>query len=293
MLQGRVILALGAGLAAVVGLAACGKGSRPIENNVVRPGITAMEQASALACSSDADVLSKAIDIYTELEGDAPPDQAALVAAGYLRERSKLHDVVDGQIVPVAVDCGGTGAPPATTPSGSAPMTAPATDLGEIVTSTDPPLTAQAMLAQFTPDEIAEVGGQECAGELASIFVASQNYVAAQGQDPASLDDLAGYLDQTIDLWLVENDALVPAPNSGCVALQDSPQDAAARCQSDAKTLEVAREAYFAMTQTTAEPTQADLLAAQMIRVISDQVDLVNGTVVAVAGGPCEGVDLG
>ena len=291
MLQARVILALGAGLAVTVGLAACGKGSRPIENNVVRPGITAIEQSSALACSQDAATLQAEIDAFEAMEGRPPTDEADLIAVTEGKEFDR-YNVVNGQIVPVAVDCGGTGAPAAAA-NGSAPMTAPATDLGEIVTSTDAPLTAEQMLAEFTSDEIAEVGGQECAGELASIFVASQNFVAEQAKDPQSLDDLTGYLDQPIDLWVVENDALVPAPGSGCVALEDSPPDQTARCRAEAKTLEVGREAYFAMTQATTEPTQADLVAAQMIRAVSEDVDLSNGTVVAVAGGACEGVDLG
>jgi hypothetical protein len=292
MLQTRLIRPLVAAVAAAAALAACG-GDRPIEN-LERTGATAIEQASALACNGDAETLRKAIEIYTELEGHPPPDEAALVTAQYVREPSKLYDVVNGQIVPVAVDCGGTGAAPATTPSGSPPMTAPSTDLGEIVTSTEAPLTAEQMLAEFTPEEIAEVGGQECAGELASIFVAAQNFVAEQGKDPESLDDLAGYLDQTIDLWVVQDgSSLAAVPGSGCVNLDDSPPDQAASCHTDALTLAVAREAYFAQFGTSTEPTQADLVAAQMLRAPFDDVDLSAGAVVAVAGGPCDGVDLG
>ena len=111
-------------------------------------------------------------------------------------------------------------------------MTAPSTDLGEIVTSTEPPLTPEQMLAEFTPEEIAEVGGQECAGELASLFVAAQNYVAEQGKDPETIDDLAGYLDQTIELWVVQDGSLAAAPGSGCINLDDSPPDQAASATS-------------------------------------------------------------
>lgn len=295
MLQGRVIRPISAGVALMALLAACGGAApRPIET-LERTGVTAIEQSKALACNGDAEVLRQAIEVYSELEGHPPADEAALVAAQDLREESKLYDVVNGQIVPVAVDCGGTGAPasPATTPSGSPPMTAPATDLGDIVTSTEPPLTAEQMLAQFTPEEIAEVGGQECAGELASIFVASQNYVAEQGKDPESLDDLAGYLDQTIDLWVVQDGALAAVSGSGCINLDDSSPQQTATCHQDALTLLVAREAYFAQFGTGAEPTQDDLLAAAMLRARFADVDLSGGTVVAVAGGPCDGVDLG
>ena len=297
MLQARVIRPLTAGLAAVaVGvllLSACGKGSRPIENNVVRPGITAIEQSKTLACSNDQQALQQAIDNYTVLEGGPPPDQAALVP-NYLHEASKLYDVVNGQIVPIAVDCGGTGAAPATTPNGSPPLTAPSTDLGEIVTSTEPPLTPEQMLAEFTPEEIAEVGGAECAGELASLFVAAQNYVAAEGKDPTSIDDLAGYVDQPIDLWVVQDGSLAPAPGSGCVALaDDSSTDQSSVCQEDARNLTLARESYMTLSPGAAEPTQQVLVAAGMLPAPLTDVDLSGGTVVAVPGGPCEGVDLG
>jgi hypothetical protein len=221
MQQAALIRALALAAAGAAVLSACGGGG-PIEENVVRPGITAMEQASALACSTDAQTMQMAIDTFEVMNGRPPKDEAELVAAGF--KESTLHDVVNGQVVPVAVDCGGTGAPaaPATTPPGSAPMTAPSTDLGEIVTSTEPPLTPEQMLAEFTPEEIAEVGGQECAGELASIFVAAQDYVAEQGKDPETIEELAGYLDQAIDLWVVQDGNLAAAPGSGCINLDDS-----------------------------------------------------------------------
>jgi hypothetical protein len=297
MLQARVILppaaALAVGVTALL-LSSCGGAApRPIET-LERTGVTAIEQSKSLACTNDRQVLEQAVQNYTLLEGNPPPDQAALVP-NYLHEASKLFDVVNGQIVPVAVDCGGTGQPPATTPSGSPPMTAPATDLGQIVTSTEVPLTAQQMLAEFTPEEIAGVGGQECAGELASMFVAAQKYTAAQGKDPASIDDLAGYLDQPIDLWVVQDGSLVPAPGSSCVALTDgsAPPDQTATCTAEARSLEVAREAYFAQFGDATEPTQQDLVGAGLLREPEPDVDLSAGAVVAVAGGPCVGVDLG
>ena len=289
MLQGRLVLTLGAGLAALVGLTACG--DKPIEQ-LERTGVTAIEQASALSCSQDAETLRQAIQIYTELEGKPPADETALVTDGNLREPSKLYDVVDGQIVPTDPGCGGTGAV-ATTPDGSVPMTAPATDVGQIVTSTEPQQTSEQMLASFTPEDIAEVGGHDCALELASIYVASEKYVAAQGKDPQTLDDLAAYLDQPIDLWQVENDTLVPAPESGCIALDTTPQDQVAGCQTDAKTLAIGREAYLAQLGEGAEPTQQQLVEVGFLREAFTDVDLSNGEVVAVAGGPCEGVDLG
>jgi hypothetical protein len=195
--------------------------------------------------------------------------------------------------VPVAVDCGGTGVAPPTVPPESAPMTAPSTDLGEIVTSSEPPLTPEQMLSEFTPEEVAEVGGPECAGELASLFVAAQNFVAEQGKDPETIEELAGYLDQPIELWVVQAGSLAAAPGSGCINLDDSPPDLAAACHSDAITLAIAREAYLTQFGTATEPTQADLVTTQMLREPFTDVDLNAGAVVAVPGGPCEGVDLG
>lgn len=290
MLQSWVIRSSVAAVAAALFFGACSEGGA-IEDNVVRPGITAMEQASVLACSNDEQALRQAIQMYTELEGAPPPDEAAIVEKRYLREPSTLHDLVDGQIVPVDPSCGGTGAV-ATTPSGSAPMTAPSTEVGEIVTSTEP-LTPEQMLAEFTPDEVAEVGGAECAGELASLFVAAQNFVSEQGRDPLTIADLEGHLDQTIDLWVLEDETLVPAPGSGCIALASAPADVTTACQAGTKTLQVARQAYFAQMGQGAEPTQQQLVDIGFLREINPDLDLSGGTVVAVPGGACEGVDLG
>ncbi len=268
-------------------LAACG--DKPIEK-LERTGVTAMEQASALTCASDEQTVQTEIDAFQAMEGRLPTDEGELVAAGF--KESKLHDVVNGQIVPIDPGCGGTGAI-ATTPSGSPPMTAPSTDLGQIVTSTEPPLTPEQMLAEFTPEEVAEVGGAECAGELASLFVAAQNYVAEQGKDPETIDDLTGHLDQTIDLWVVEDGNLRPAPGSGCTDINDASDAQTQSCQVEARTLQVAREAYLAQMGRGSEPTQQDLVDIGFLRETIPDVDLSDGTVVAVTGGACDGVDLG
>ena len=80
-----MIRPLCAGLALVGLMAGCGK---PVEK-LERTGVTAIEQSKVLACNGDAEVLRKAIEIYTELEGHPPPDEAALVTAQYVREPSK------------------------------------------------------------------------------------------------------------------------------------------------------------------------------------------------------------
>ena len=275
-------------VAIVATITACGgdDGSGgAIEENVVRPGITAMEQASALACNSDAEALRVAIESYTLLEGEPPHDEAALVTGAYVRAASELHDVIDGQVVPVDPGCEGTGSVPPTAPAVS--------DVGDIVTSTEPPLTPDQMMAELTPEEIAEVGGEACARELVTIFTAGQSYVAAQGGAPESLDDLVagGYLGTPITLWVVDGNNLHPAEGSGCVDLDTA--DRMTSCTGDARTLVIAREAHFAQNPGGSEPSQADLIAEGLLAVPSDVVDLEGGVVVAVSGGPCEGVDLG
>ena len=93
------ILLLGCG--AVV---ACG-GDGVIEDNLIRPGITAMNQASDLACNADRAALTMALETFEIMQGDPATDQAALIEAGYLREPSTLHEVVDGQIQPTDPGC--------------------------------------------------------------------------------------------------------------------------------------------------------------------------------------------
>jgi hypothetical protein len=68
--------------------------------------------------------------------------------------------------------------------------------------------------------------------------------------------------------------------------------DPADACRTDARTLEVAREAYFAMLDTEVEPTEQDLVDADLLRGHSDNFDLVDGRPIATPGGPCDGVDL-
>ena len=209
MLQRQVIHRAPLALVLVMAVASCGgDDGGAIEENVVRPGITAMEQASVLACGTDAETLGTAIETYTMLEGAPPVDEAALVASQYIREESELFDVVDGQLVAVAPECG----------AGAPTITAPSTDVGQIVTSSGPPLTSEQMLAEFSDAEIEEVGGIECARELVVIFSATERYMTDEQAEPETLEQLvdAGYIDTPIVLWQVVGDQLVPAPDSDC-----------------------------------------------------------------------------
>lgn len=224
MLQGRLTALVVASLVLIGG---CGDGEGAIEENVVRPGVTAMENASALSCEADAAALRQALESYEMLEGSAAVDEAALVAAQYLREQSELFDVVDGQLVAVDPGCK-VALPPVTAPSGSAPLTAPATDVGEIVTSIAPGPSAMSVdevLAAMTADDIAAYGGIECATELAAISAAGQAFVVREARDPADLAELDGDLDREITLWDWDEagQTLVPAADSGCVFATPTP----------------------------------------------------------------------
>ena len=93
--------------AAFVGITGCGSEADPVEQ-VVEPAVTRIEQgidaidrADTLACQTDKMTLEAAIEAYTTLEGEPPPDEAALVPT-YLREESELYDIAGGQVVPAA-----------------------------------------------------------------------------------------------------------------------------------------------------------------------------------------------
>lgn len=289
MLQGKLTRASALTLVLATALVACGDdggdggGGGAIEENVVRPGITAMEQASGLACGTDGDTVRVAVESYTMLEGAPPADEAALVEKGYLREESALWDVVDGELVAAVPDCGAANT-----------ITAPATDVGEIVTSTEPAMSADELLATLTAEQIAEVGGRDCAQELATIAAAGMRFSSERGADPESIAELVetGYLAQQPELWALEGDDLQPASGSPCLVPDGDESDAQSGCVAQARTLEVAREAYYA--QNGSYPTaESELVDAGLLREEAADVDLDGMQVVATPGGPCEGVDLG
>ena len=205
MLQRRLTGALLV-TAAVGALAACG--DETIEDNLVRPGITAIDDARTEACGANAGVLRSAIDAYTLIVGEPPPDEQALVDERFLRETTTDWDVVDGDLVAENPACGPVGAS-ATPPT-----------VVDIVTDSEP-LSADELLAQMTDAQIDAVGGRDCALELARIFSAAERYVADLGSEPTDFDDLvaAGFLDAPPTLWHADGDRLAPAAGSGCEEL--------------------------------------------------------------------------
>ncbi len=150
------------------------------------------------------------------------------------------------------------------------------------------PPTPEELLADLSDEQIAAVGGIECATELSMIFSAAQHYIAEVGAEPQSLDDLyeQGYLTEPLMLLEMVGDQLRPVEGSGC-----TDPGAGAQCTADAGNLTLARLAYIAANPGT-EPTQAELVADGLTPEASAVIDLVDGVVVAVPGGPCVDLDL-
>jgi hypothetical protein len=258
-------------LATLVALTACGDDT--LEDNLVRPGITAMDDARTEACGLNASMLRTAIDAYTMLEGAPPPDETALVP-DFLREETTDWDVVDGQLVAENPACG------------EAPEVTP---IDDIVTSTLPSLTADEVLASFSPEQIEQIGGQACAAELAAIFAAGERFVAEQDGEPANLQDLvdAGYLSELPALWQADADQLRPAENGGCRDL--AADDLEARCTAEARTIEVAYQAFLATNGQDADPTEADLVTDGLLRGELPLVELgEDGAAVAAPDSGCD-----
>lgn len=214
MLRSRLILAA-LGLVTVLSATACagidGTERGAIRENVVEPGITAIDDSRTLTCGADASALRTALDAYELLEGSPAPDEAALVTEGYLREETGSWGVVDGRIVAQDRSCG---EPPATTPAAA------------IVTETEVEvLTVDELMATFTPADIADVGGPGCARQLAVIFAGASRFVAETGQGPDTLADVeaAGFIDEPVTSWEVVGDAVHPIEGSGCIDFVDAP----------------------------------------------------------------------
>lgn len=186
--------------------AACSGGA--IEENVVRPGITAItEDAPAAACAANAGVLRAAIESYTLLEGDPPPDEQALIDAGYLRGATTDWDVVDGELVAEDPACGDVEDVPITTL--------------DIVTEAEP-LDADEVYRSLDDAAIESLGGEACARELAAIVAAAETFLSARGAEPADLEELVreGYLEGAPERWELVGAQLLPVDGSGCNLLE-------------------------------------------------------------------------
>lgn len=199
MLQGRLTLLA---TAAIV-LAACSGEGGAIEENVVRPGVTAItDGAPAAACSTNLSVIRQAVEAYTLLEGAPPADEQALIDAEFLREATSDWDVIDGEVVPENPACGEVPEPVATL---------------DIVTEAEP-IDPDELYAGFDQVQIDTLGGEACAREFAAVIAAAETYFTERGTGPGSFEELvdAGYLDRLPELWALVDAELVPAAGSPC-----------------------------------------------------------------------------
>jgi hypothetical protein len=291
VLQGRLNL-LAAGVAVSLVATACasvdGTERGVLREEVIEPGLEAIEEADALACSGDAATLRTALESFALLEGGPALDEAALVAEGYLREQSELWDVSDGVLVPADPGCGEV--PDVETvdivTEDEAATAGEVDDLEAEIAA----MTPDDILADATPEEIAEVGGPDCAYEVAVVGLAFARWTFDQQAEPSSLSQLVddGYLEPP-DLWTLDDAALVPNDGSSCVGpLQMFEQDADA-CTVEYRTLVTAIEAYQAQSgASVAPPSEADLVAAELLRAPSDRYDVVNGKILPAPGSTCD-----
>lgn len=146
------------------------------------------------------------METYELLVGSPAPDEAALVGE-FIRNESELWDIADGKLVPIDPGC--------------EQVATEAPEAGEIVTSTEPPQSAEQIFDGFTSDQIAAVGGPGCALELAEIFSAAERFAFEVGSDPDDLQHLVtdGYLDELPTLWELVDELLTPVADSGCLSL--------------------------------------------------------------------------
>ena len=186
--------------------AACADGSNTgaVRENVIEPGVTAVDDASAAACQSEASSFRTALEAYEIVEGEPAPDEQALVDAGLLRAPSELWDVVDGRLVAEDAACG------------DVPATVPADD---IVTdgAGAAPLTVDDVLATLNPSDVESVGGPDCARQLAVVISAASRYAAREGVEPATFADVEADFEEPVTMWRLVDETLRPAPGSDCI----------------------------------------------------------------------------
>ena len=106
MLPHRLSLAIVAVALASACSSADGSDAGALRENVIEPGVSAVDDAPVVACDAETAGLRTALEAYELLEGAPAPDEQALTDAGLLREPSELWDVVDGEIVAQHPDCG-------------------------------------------------------------------------------------------------------------------------------------------------------------------------------------------
>lgn len=207
MLRGR--LTASATVAALLLLPACagadGTETGVIRENVIEPGITAIDEAPVAACGSEASSFRTALEAYEVLQGEPAPDEQALIDAGLLRNESELWDIVDGELVAQDPACG------------DVPTTIPTAEIVTDDGASEAP-TVDELLDALGADQIDAVGGPECARQLAVVFIGESAYRENEGIEPRTLDEIAaaGYFAEPVTMWMIEDGQLRPTPGSTC-----------------------------------------------------------------------------
>jgi hypothetical protein len=198
-------------------LTACG-GEGVIEKNVIRPGITALDQSKVLACEGDAETIRVAMEAYELLESAPAPDEATLVAAQYLKQESEYWNIANGQLVAQDPDCA-TVTPIEIVTEQTASATA---DVSTDFSTELAAMTPESVVAGATEAEIAEVGGRDCALEVARVGLAFGRSAITNGVEPSSIQQLLddGTL-EPLTLWTPTGMILDAAPGSACIGPVD------------------------------------------------------------------------
>ena len=209
MLQSKLTQFL-ACMAGIGLLAACTGDGGAIRDNVIEPGITALNESKALACNGDAETIGVAMQAYELLESKPAADEATLVASQFLREESELWNISNGQLVAEHPDCGVV-TPVAIVTEQSDTSTADfSTELAA--------MTPESVVAGATEAQIAEVGGRDCALEVAAVSIAFGHWAIAHDAEPTSIRQLLdeGSL-QPLALWKPSGMILEPSSGSHCL----------------------------------------------------------------------------
>lgn len=152
-------------------------------------------------------------------------------------------------------------------------------------------MTVEEVLASASDEEIAEVGGHDCAVELVEITLGYFRYRDETGEEPSSMIDVLdqGFIESPLLLWTLDATSAAPSPNGPCIGPVALIDDASDICRAEFLTLSVAFEAYQAQFGADTVPTEADLVAGGLLRDAATYLDLVGGEIVAVDGLLCDG----
>jgi len=249
-------------------LTACGSNS-PGEV-VVEPGITAIRQSDALACSSDLANLRLAIDAYSALNA-APPTVESDLVPDWLRAESALYDLVDGQIVPAPEsDC-------------------PAAPAGPAAAAPEPtayqPASEDECLADFKTFQVAveayyAMNGNATVATEQALVDAGLVRGHSNAYDVDAVGQIVAVPGAVCDGVEVPSDPFPTVPTTSSTFGQDTVE-----CDQQRTLLEIAQEAYLAANGSL-PASEGDLVPKWLRRDVSEY-DIVDGAIVPAPGSSC------